>query len=192
MLVERLETVEKIVYLGDAETPDGLLNYDALLAGAPPAADAEHGYDDLAGLFYTGGTTGRSKGVMLSHRNVVMNGCNVIPAFRFESNMRWLHAAPMFHIADGASTFGGTMLAGTHVFIPMFSPLSSLKAIQQHRVTDTLLVPTMVNMIVNEPSVTSFDVAQHYLWRLTNAIIGYRQSDGGHAGLRLYASLRSN
>ncbi|MEM7407677.1 MAG: long-chain-fatty-acid--CoA ligase [Pseudomonadota bacterium] len=155
----KLETVEHVVYIGDGETPEGLLSYESLLAAAEPVADAARGYDDLAGLFYTGGTTGRSKGVMLSHRNLVMNSFNVLPTFQFQPDMRWLHAAPMFHIADGCATFGVTTVAGTHVFIPAFSPDGTLDAVQRHGVTDTLLVPTMVNMLVNSPNVGEFDLS---------------------------------
>jgi long-chain acyl-CoA synthetase len=96
-------------YLGDGDLPDGLLSYEKLITEADAIADTERGYEDLAGLFYTGGTTGRSKGVMLSHRNIGMNAFNVIPALGFKRDMRWLHAAPMFHIADGAATFGVSM-----------------------------------------------------------------------------------
>jgi len=155
----RLDNVEHIVYVGDGETPDGLLDYEALLARSEPVADAERGYEDLAGLFYTGGTTGRSKGVMLSHRNLVMNIFNVLPTLQFQAGMRWLHAAPMFHIADGLATFGVTAVAGLHTFIPSFSPDAALSAIQEHRVTHTLLVPTMVNMVVNSPNVADYDLS---------------------------------
>ena len=69
----RMDTVEHVIYMGDGDTPEGLLDYEQLLASADPVDDAGRGYDDLAGLFYTGGTTGRSKGVMLSHANLGTN-----------------------------------------------------------------------------------------------------------------------
>ena len=154
----RMESVEHVIYIGDGETPDGLLHYEQLLAAAEPVADSGRGYEDLAGLFYTGGTTGRSKGVMLSHANLFMNSANAIPALDFWHGMRWLHAAPMFHIADGCATFGVTSMVGTHVFIPAFTPAQTLAAIQQHQVTHTLLVPTMVNMLVNLSDVKDYDL----------------------------------
>lgn len=155
----KLETVREIVYLGDGEPPAGAHSYESLLTGAEPVPDANRGYEDLAGLFYTGGTTGRSKGVMLSHRNLVTNCFNAVPALRFEFGMRWLHAAPMFHIADGCAIFGVTAVAGAHVIIPAFAPEATLRAFAEHRITDTLLVPTMVNMVVNHPSVSEFDMS---------------------------------
>jgi long-chain acyl-CoA synthetase len=69
--------------------------------------------DDVAGIYYTGGTTGVAKGVMLTHRNLVTNAANIIHAVGYAGDSIYLHAAPMFHLADGASTLSVTMLAGT-------------------------------------------------------------------------------
>ena len=80
--------------------------------------------DSLAGLFYTGGTTGAAKGVMLSHRNLVANALHIIIALRYSDADRYLHCAPMFHLADGASTYAVTWTGGTHVFVPAFEPVA--------------------------------------------------------------------
>ena len=121
--------------------------------------DALRGGDDLAGLFYTGGTTGRSKGVMLSHANLICNSYNVIGGMRFRPGIHWLHAAPMFHIADGLAVFGVTMVTGVHIFIPTFTSEDSLKAIQEHRVSHGLFVPTMMNALVNYPDIEQYDLS---------------------------------
>jgi long-chain acyl-CoA synthetase len=65
----------------------------------------------------------------------------------------------MFHLADTASTFAMTMVGGCHVFIPMFNPLSMLETIQREKVTATLLVPTMINALLNHPAVDHYDVS---------------------------------
>jgi len=155
----QLETVRELIYIGDGPTPDGMHGYEQLIAENQPADDAQRGYDDLAGLFYPGGTTGRSKGVMLSHRNLICNSFNVISGFGYKPGLRWLHAAPMFHIADGLAVFGITMVVGSHYFIPGFTPEDSLRAIREHRITDTLLVPTMVNALVNHPYIAEYDLS---------------------------------
>jgi len=155
----KLPRVEQVVYLGDDAAPDGMLGYEHILETAAPAPDAEAGYEDLAGLFYTGGTTGRSKGVMLSHRNLIYNAFNTMAVFHYEIGARYLHAPPMFHIADCVAVFGYTQMGGEHYFIPMFSPEGTLDAIQRWGVTDTLLVPTMVNMTVNHPDVERYDLS---------------------------------
>lgn len=155
----QIESIRELIYIGDGPIPDGMHGYERLIAENAPIDDAGRGYDDLAGLFYTGGTTGRSKGVMLSHRNLVCNSYNVIAGFGYEAGMRWLHAAPMFHIADGLSVFGVTMIGGSHYFIPGFTPEDCLRAISEHRITDTLLVPTMVNALVNHPDIDDHDLS---------------------------------
>ncbi len=154
-LVSSLKTV---IYIGDGEAPAGLEEYEKLLSEANAVEDAGRHGDDLAGLFYTGGTTGVSKGVMLSHNNLVMNTLNSMPAYGFTEYSAWLHAAPMFHIADGAAVFAAVMGLSRHVFIPGFTPELTLQAVQNHQITETLLVPTMVNMLVNHPKVREFDL----------------------------------
>jgi long-chain acyl-CoA synthetase len=154
----KLDSLREVVYIGDGKAPSGMHDYETILAATEAVPDADRGNDDLAGVYYTGGTTGRSKGVMLSHRNLVSNNTHVVPVLRFDFGMRWLHAAPMFHIADSLAVFSVTMVGGSHVFIPGFAPEASLEAIQAHRVTYTLLVPTMVNMLVNHPGVENYDL----------------------------------
>ena len=155
----QLETVERVIYAGQGKAPKGMERMEDLIALAEPAQDALRCDDDLAGLFYTGGTTGRSKGVMLSHRNLVFNNMNCIHTFDYSQSMRWLHACPMFHIAAGIAIFGVTQVAGTHVIIPAYAPDLVAETIQQQKITDTLLVPTMVNMLVNLSSVQDYDLS---------------------------------
>lgn len=151
--------VEHVVYLGDDAVPDGMLGYEDILEAADPIPDADRGYEDLAGLFYTGGTTARSKGVMLSHRNLVANSFNTIAMLSYQDGARYLHAPPMFHIADCVAVFGQTQMGNPHYFIPAFNPEVTMDAIQRWKISDILLVPTMVNMTVNHPDVGNYDLS---------------------------------
>ena len=101
-----------VIFCGEAATPEGMHSYEALIAAGPAIADVGARGDDIAGLFYTGGTTGRSKGVMLSHANLVVNAVNTLTMTHFDTNSVTLHAAPMFHIADATVTFFCTMTGG--------------------------------------------------------------------------------
>ena len=96
---------------------------------------------------------------MLSHRNIVANAQNTLPATPLGRETVYVHAAPMFHVADGALTFLVTGFGGTHVFLPRFDPLAFLRIVEDHRVTTTLIVPTMVNMVVNHPEMTTRDLS---------------------------------
>src|SRR5690606_8680694 len=100
--------------------------------------------NDLAGIFYTGGTTGRSKGVMISHANLVTNFFLAQAVQPYASDTVFLHVAPMFHMADAHCLFGLSQLGATHVILPGFEPDAVIRAIERHRVSALLLVPTMI------------------------------------------------
>jgi len=155
----KLESVEKVFYVGDGPAPAGLGHFEALIDNHAPAEDAGRVGDDLAGLFYTGGTTGVSKGVMLSHVNLVANALNVTPVMGFDRHTNWLHAAPMFHLADGVGTFAVAMAGGSHCFIPKFDPVAALETIARDAPTHCVFVPTMVNMLVHHPDVGRYDLS---------------------------------
>ena len=87
--------------------PEGWESFDAV-AEAPRLADQGAGKDDLACLFYTGGTTGRSKGVMLSHNNILANSLTAMLNMDIRDDSVHLHVSPMFHVAGGARIFSTT------------------------------------------------------------------------------------
>ncbi len=70
-----------------------------------------------------------------------------------------LHAAPMFHLADLAAWCGLTILGGTHVMVPFFEPISVFKAMAEHRATDVLLVPNMIQLLVDHPESGFYDLS---------------------------------
>ena len=151
-------TVREVVWLDDQAPPEGLLLRYEDLTGYEPLDDVGARDDDLAGLFYTGGTTGRAKGVMLSHANLVVNALNGVAGMGFTSETAYLHSGAMFHLADSASTFGVTLSGGRHAFVPRFEPVEVLHTIQAEKVTHAQFVPTMINMLVNHERFDEFDI----------------------------------
>lgn len=149
--------LQHCIYVGDGDTPDGLINYEELISNNTPINASDRSGEQLAGLYYTGGTTGRSKGVMLSHRNILANAMQSLAVMQLNEDDVYLHAAPMFHIADGFFAMAMAMLGVTNVFIPGFEPQATLNAFQQHGITRVLLVPTMINMLINFPAAKDFD-----------------------------------
>lgn len=129
------------------ETPPGLVSSEALIAEASPAKDGDAGGEDLAMIVYTGGSTGRAKGVMLSHTNLYSNGMSALQGVGYGKDSVYLHAGPMSHMADGMAIFGVTLAAATHVFLPRFTVEDCLERIETARITHLCVVPTMVEMI---------------------------------------------
>lgn len=154
-----IDSVRHVIYMGDSSVPEGCIGYESLVAGAAAIDDRNAGGDRIAGLFYTGGTTGKSKGVMLSHDNLVYNALNVVPVMGYDEHAVYLHAGPMFHLADMASTFAVTMVGATHCAVPRFDVDAVLSTIASERVTHTLLVPTMVNLLVSSGKIPAMDMS---------------------------------
>ena len=152
--------LEYVIHAGQGQRPAHALDFERLIADNEPIADARRGDDQLAAVFYTGGTTGRSKGVMLSHANLLTSALGVLASEHFLSpGGTYLHAAPMFHLADLAAWTCQVVRGGTHVMIPMFEPVAVMTAIAQRGITDVLLVPTMIQLLVDHPRIVEFDLS---------------------------------
>ncbi|TKB50396.1 long-chain-fatty-acid--CoA ligase [Ferrimonas sediminicola] len=152
--------VERVIHIGDLPTPEAMVEYDAALAGLSPMADAGRGGEALAGIYYTGGTTGFPKGVMLSHHNLWISSVSASLGLTLcRPDVRYLHAAPMFHAADIAMSYATTICGATQVFIPAFDCQAVVDSIAEHRVTHTLLVPTMVTMLLGAGVIPGADLA---------------------------------
>jgi long-chain acyl-CoA synthetase len=147
-----------IVYADDDAAPGGARHYEELIAQSAPVPDAMCQASDLAGIFYTGGTTGRSKGVMLSHGNLMANALNALGEGLFPAGTIYLHAAPMFHLANGAAMYSLLLSGGTNVIIKAFSPEAAMQAMEREKVSDVLLVPTMIQMLVDHPALAGHDL----------------------------------
>ncbi|MCY1393931.1 Long-chain-fatty-acid--CoA ligase [compost metagenome] len=154
-----VDCIEHVIYAGDGEIPAGMLGYEALIAASEPVEDARRGGEELLGLFYTGGTTGFPKGVMLSHRNFWSSQIALASEKFFQPEETMLRVAPMFHLADMALGYVATLLNHTHVILPAFAPLEVAAAIQRHRVQTTILVPTMIQMLVSHPQLAGYDLS---------------------------------
>lgn len=148
-----------VIHCGDGPTPDGLSSYESLIASSAPVEEIVRGGEDLAGVFYTGGTTGFPKGVMLPHRALYVNGLAVQAAYGDMSAMVGLHAAPMFHLADHALTNTLALAGATHVMVPMFQAKAVAEVIEKERVTGALLVPTMIQMLADAPTTREHDLS---------------------------------
>ncbi|MFR9802118.1 long-chain-fatty-acid--CoA ligase [Pseudonocardia sp. RS010] len=157
-LLDRCPTLTTLVHMGDGPAPQGAASHDVLVTHAP-ATPVNPAPDDIAGIFYTGGTTGRPKGVLLSHRNLVANAKHALLAIRHTPDERYLHAGPMFHLADGSQTYAVTWIGGVHVFVPGFDAELVGRVIEREQVSLLLIVPSMINMLVNHAGTADRDLS---------------------------------
>lgn len=123
------------------------------VTGNPPIGPGD---DWTAQIYYTSGTTGRPKGVMLSHKNCWVHALAAIAELKLTDEDVWIHVAPMFHLADAWSTWAITWAGGTHVMVKQFDPLVVLKTMQEKGVTITNMIPTMLNLLVKHPEFHRF------------------------------------
>ena len=147
------------IHIGDGPTPEGFLAYEALAAAGPAVPDARRSGGDLAGIFYTGGTTGFPKGVMLSHQSLWTSSLCIGAGIGLSAELRYLHAAPMFHLADTGMTFAGTIFGGSHIFMPSFDAAAFLGLVEAERATHALLVPTMIRLLLDCPDLAHRDAS---------------------------------
>lgn len=139
--------VENYIYIGESDTPSGLLSYEQLINENEPVADAYRHDDDLAGIFYTGGTTGFPKGAMLTHKSLWTSTVAVLLEASIKEDGVYMHAAPMFHLADGAFSNAALLVGAAHCYLPNFTPQGTVERIQEHKVTHTVLVPIMIQLV---------------------------------------------
>ncbi|MGW4205944.1 AMP-binding protein, partial [Streptomyces sp. NPDC004726] len=149
-----------LVYCGEGPVPEGMVGYEDLVAAAEPVEDVRRGGDEVALLLYTGGTTGLPKGVMASHRSLLTSTFGSMLTNRsVRPGSVTLVTAPLFHIAAFCSWYNQSVVGGTLVFLPVFTPDGFLDAVQRHRVTTCILVPVMVQMVCEHPEFDSYDVS---------------------------------
>jgi long-chain acyl-CoA synthetase len=145
--------------MGERETPAGMLSYEELIKAHEPIPDADRKGDDLYIVLYTSGTTLQSKGVALSHRNVIFVSVCFLASLPHRDNLTHMHVGGMFHLAGAGPAWYITLSAGTHVILPKFEPEPVMRAISENKVTNCVLVPTMINMLLNQPDLKQYDLS---------------------------------
>lgn len=163
-LVGECSSLVTLIHAGEGPAPEGFVSFDDLCTYGPldEAATSWITDDTLGAISYTGGTTGRPKGVMQSHGNLLANAKHMQYAYGYTADDSYVHAAPMFHAADASNTFAVTWNGARHLIIPGWDPAAFITMASTERMTITLLVPTMINSLVNHPDVTGADLSS---WR---------------------------
>ena len=140
----------------DDDGPDG---FAALLAAQPAEGRAGHSApDDLAAIFYTGGTTGRPKGVEHSQSGFVASFVSEALEMGIDDRSVFAHAAPLTH-SSGVFCVPVWMRGGTNIILGGFDPAQMLAAIESEGITSTLVVPTMLYVLLDHPDFATRDLS---------------------------------
>ncbi len=115
--------------------------------------------DDDAFIMYTSGTTGRPKGVVLTHKNLMMSAINTLIESFFSGEERWLCIPPLFHGASTASMLRLVFVGGVSVIMEQFVPEAIPPVIEKERISYLFLVPAMWIFLMETPDLNKYDLS---------------------------------
>ena len=165
-ILKGIPSVKHFYILGKMDNPPDWVDgeYDNLLEGSPAAPRRSNGdypftEDDMAELFYTSGTTGPPKGVMLTHRNLYLHALSAMATHPVSETDIQLHLIPLFHVNGWGTPHFLTAKGGTHVMLKKFDPVQVLKLVQSEKINKFFIIPTMVNALIEVPDLKSYDIS---------------------------------
>ena len=142
---ERVPGVKGMIYIGNDPAPPGYLGWDKLVAGDRAIGNQEPELTDVAQMYFTGGTTGVSKAVMITHSQILNAAQQTAAGIRsIDADSVYLHVAPMFHMGDGVMCFVSAMTTCANSFLDRFNMERFVATCNQEKVTWATMVPTMV------------------------------------------------
>ncbi len=141
-----------------------LSQFASLLDHATPRPPADIGEEDTAMILYTSGTTGRPKGAMLAHCNIIHSSMIFVSCLQLTEADRSIAAVPLAHVTGVVANIM-TMVAcgGTLIIMAEFKAAAYLKVAARERVTYTVMVPAMYNLCLLQPDFDSYDLSS---WRI--------------------------
>jgi long-chain acyl-CoA synthetase len=123
-----------------------------------PYAGEFYDPDAILVLLYTSGTTAAPKGAALTHANIFSNIHDLNYWLAYREKAVFLHASPMFHIADFPAIFAAPVFGAAQMTLERFDALSFCTSVQTYGVTHTVLVPSMINSLCQFPELAAFDL----------------------------------
>lgn len=129
---------------------------DLIMRGVPREPGVPVSHEDLIGIMYTGGTTGRSKGVMHTHKSTLAIAFSELVEWDIGPGEVLLQVAPLPH-ATQFMLLPGFLRGGTHVLMKKYDPEEVLRTVHEERVSWTFLVPTMIYVLLECPALGKYD-----------------------------------
>jgi len=157
---DKLPMVKKYIAVGE-DIPPGWKSYDNIVESnsGSEVPDVEVELDDMQRLMYTSGTTAHPKGVMITYGNFHWKCLSHAVEFNVTPDDKTLMPAPLYHVAYDISATTVLFVGGSVVLLRKFDTIEVLKVIDREKLTIACFVPTMLNMLFQEPTFGNYDVS---------------------------------
>jgi len=168
-MIPQLETVKTFICVAEdaSSVAEGHYHLQTLMKNHQPGGTpVEIDPEDIAGIYYTGGTTGKPKGVMLSHRSWIYTILIESLEFGFDRGDVFAYMTPLTH-AGGCLMLPVLLKNGRCVIMDHFDPKEFLENVEKEKITTTFLVPTMIYVLLDYPELKNYDLSS-----LKNIIYG--------------------
>jgi fatty-acyl-CoA synthase len=148
-----LPSVEHFLIAGEdiQAVPNGFEDFERLMSEAESVGPepVEVDENEVSALLYTSGTTGRPKGVMLTHRNLYLNALNSVIEFGLSDADVYFHTLAMFHCNGWGLPYAVTGVGARHIVVTKYEPASFFELAARERMTFACMPPTMINLALN-------------------------------------------
>ncbi|OLO37031.1 acyl-CoA synthetase [Alkalihalophilus pseudofirmus] len=155
----KLPNVEKVVVVGDNHGPYIAYNDIYDIPSTYESISGQVTDNDDCMIVYTSGTTGKPKGAVLTHKNLVVNAQNLIWEFELDLGFKQIIISPLFHVAAIACLLMGCSVNGTTVIRRDFDAVNILDTIEKEEINCIFLVPAMWNMVINVPNIEKYNLS---------------------------------
>jgi acyl-CoA synthetase (AMP-forming)/AMP-acid ligase II len=146
-------------FIGIGIIGNEFINYDNMLSGSSDEPHVDIHDDDVACIYWTSGTTGRPKGAMLTHRNLISSATNTCVCYKESFGDSFIIISPMFHSASPCHLFARVSMGNTCVILEGWEMRLYLETIQKEKITHIFLLPTMIRWVLESAVVQNYDLS---------------------------------
>lgn len=158
-LKARLPQLRHLIFASDEGAPAGWIHFDTAIRKGEGMEPAPRGGDDVASIYYTSGTTGKPKGVMITHTNLIAGALAFVPTHQNNEKSICFVPAPMFHVSSISLFMPAFTVSSAVILVPRFSVETALETIKKHKATFGVVITPMMQLLLDRQAGADFDVS---------------------------------